>query len=122
MMVFSLYFQTRNEGKDRGLHSQNGPEIRNKDLIGNPHLQFDKSSQKLSEKNTLLTRLLCLGLKVSKNDFKIVADKQEWNKESKLPAEYIRREDMKINDVAMKYVLPFLPGKSLMKFQAMSNE
>ncbi|KAH0712317.1 hypothetical protein KY289_008276 [Solanum tuberosum] len=113
MMVFSLYFQTRNEGKDRGLHSQNGPEIRNKDLIGNPHLQFDKSSQKLSEKNTLL---------VSKNDFKIVADKQEWNKESKLPAEYIRREDMKINDVAMKYVLPFLPGKSLMKFQEMSNE
>ncbi|KAK4708611.1 hypothetical protein R3W88_029536 [Solanum pinnatisectum] len=56
------------------------------------------------------------------DDFKNVAYKQEWNEESKLPADYIRREDMEINDVAMKHALPFLPGKSLMKFWAMSNE
>ncbi|XP_049351420.1 F-box protein At5g07610-like [Solanum verrucosum] len=47
---------------------------------------------------------------------------KEWNEVSKLPADYIRREDMEIKDVAMKHVLPFLPGKSLMKFRAVSNE
>ena len=47
---------------------------------------------------------------------------QEWNEVSKLPADYIRREDMKIKDVVMKHVLSFLPGKSLMKFRAVSNE
>uniref|UniRef100_A0A3Q7GKA0 F-box domain-containing protein n=1 Tax=Solanum lycopersicum TaxID=4081 RepID=A0A3Q7GKA0_SOLLC len=46
----------------------------------------------------------------------------EWNEVSKLPADYIRREDMKIKDVVMKHVLSFLPGKSLMKFRAVSNE
>ncbi|KAL3381710.1 hypothetical protein AABB24_001695 [Solanum stoloniferum] len=60
--------------------------------------------------------------KVPEDDFKAVAYKQEWNEVSKLPADYIRREDMEIKDVAMKHVLPFLPGKSLMKFRAVSNE
>ncbi|KAK4739089.1 hypothetical protein R3W88_002786 [Solanum pinnatisectum] len=55
--------------------------------------------------------------KVPEDDFKAVAYKQDWNEESKLPADYIRREDMVIKDVAMKHVLPFLPGKSLMKFR-----
>ncbi|KAG5586365.1 hypothetical protein H5410_046799 [Solanum commersonii] len=59
---------------------------------------------------------------VPEDDFKVVAYEQEWNEESKLLAYYIRREDMEIKDVVMKHVLPFHPGKSLMKFMAMSNE
>jgi len=61
-------------------------------------------------------------LQFPEDDFKVVAYKKEWNEESKLPADYIRREDIEIKDVAMKHVLPFLPGKSLMKFRAVSNE
>uniref|UniRef100_M1DNF0 Uncharacterized protein n=1 Tax=Solanum tuberosum TaxID=4113 RepID=M1DNF0_SOLTU len=55
-------------------------------------------------------------LTVPEDDFKVVAYKQEWNEKSKLHADYTRREDIKIKDVAMNHVLPFLPGKSLMKF------
>ncbi|KAH0731485.1 hypothetical protein KY289_002673 [Solanum tuberosum] len=44
--------------------------------------------------------------KVPEDDFKAVAYKQEWNEVSKLPADYIRREDMEIKDVAMKYAFP----------------
>jgi len=61
-------------------------------------------------------------LQIPKDDFKVVAYKQEWNEESKLPADYTRREDIEIKDVAMNHVLPFLPGKSLMKFRSVSNE
>ncbi len=53
---------------------------------------------------------------VPEDDFKPVAYKREWNEESKLPTDYIRREDMKFKDVVMKHVLPFFPGKSSMKF------
>ncbi|MCE2055373.1 hypothetical protein HAX54_042491 [Datura stramonium] len=47
---------------------------------------------------------------------------KEWNGVSELPADYIRREDMEIKDVAKKHIVPFLPAKSLMKFRAVSKE
>ena len=62
-----------------------------------------------------------LELKFQK-DFKAITYKQERNEESKLPVDYIRRGEIKIKYVVMKHVLPFLPGKSLMKFQSVSNE
>ena len=61
-------------------------------------------------------------MEVPEDDFKPVAYKREWNEESKLPTDYIRREDMKFKDVVMKPVLPFIPGKSLMKFLVVYNE
>lgn len=59
-----------------------------------------------------------LPLQLPEDDFKA-----RWNKESDLPtADYIRKEEMTIRDVAKRYIVPFLPAKALMKFRAVSNE
>ncbi|KAM3290409.1 hypothetical protein P3S67_018698 [Capsicum chacoense] len=65
---------------------------------------------------------MCEIFEIPEGDFKTVACPYEWDKLHALPADYIRREDLKIKDVAKKHVLPLLPAKSLVKFRAVSNE
>ncbi|KAG5586366.1 hypothetical protein H5410_046800, partial [Solanum commersonii] len=49
---------------------------------------------------------------VPKEDFKVVAYKQECHEKCKLPADYTRREDIEIKEVAMKHVLWVAPAKT----------
>lgn len=49
--------------------------------------------------------------KFSEDDFKTVVYHQEWNEESELfslPADYIRRDDMKIKDMGKNHIVSFL--------------
>ncbi|XP_055816927.1 uncharacterized protein LOC129886311 [Solanum dulcamara] len=94
-----------------------------KDNMTNTSDEFDINNMANAEEFSPAIQQEDSGIhKCPEDNFKTGPYQLEWNEESKLPADYITREDMEIKDVAMKHVLPFLPAKSLMKFRAVSNE